>query len=36
MKKIIGRTDLIDFPELDLWNIGAKIDSGAYTSAIHC
>ncbi len=35
-KKIIGRTDRIDFPKLNLHNIEAKIDTGAYTSAIHC
>ncbi len=35
-KKIIGRTDRIDFPKLNLLNIEAKIDTGAYTSAIHC
>lgn len=32
----IGRTDKVDFPELGLVNIEVKIDSGAYTSAIHC
>lgn len=35
-KKIIGRTDKIDFPELELAGIDAKIDTGAYTSSIHC
>ncbi|WP_452597040.1 ATP-dependent zinc protease family protein [Pontimicrobium sp. MEBiC01747] len=35
-KQIIGRTDKIDFPELNLYAIDAKIDTGAYTSAIHC
>lgn len=35
-KKIIGRVDKIDFPKLNLFNIEAKIDTGAYTSAIHC
>lgn len=35
-KKIIGRTDKADFPELDLEDIDIKIDTGAYTSAIHC
>jgi len=35
-KKIIGRTDKIDFPKLNLFAIDAKIDTGAYTSAIHC
>ncbi|GAA3558308.1 ATP-dependent zinc protease family protein [Snuella lapsa] len=35
-KQIIGRVDKIDFPKLNLFNIDAKIDTGAYTSAIHC
>ncbi len=35
-KQTIGRTDKIDFPEWNLYDIDAKIDSGAYTSAIHC
>lgn len=35
-KKIIGRVDKIDFPKLDLDHVDVKIDTGAYTSAIHC
>ncbi len=35
-KKIIGRRDKADFPELQLKNIDIKIDTGAYTSSIHC
>lgn len=35
-KKIIGRTDKADFPLLDLFDIDIKIDTGAYTSSIHC
>lgn len=35
-KKIIGRVDKVDFPALDLFNVDVKIDTGAYTSAIHC
>jgi len=35
-KQILGRTDKVDFPELGLQNINVKIDTGAYTSAIHC
>ncbi len=35
-KKILGRVDKIDFPELNLNIIDVKIDTGAYTSAIHC
>ncbi len=33
---VIGRKDLIDFPEWELFKIEAKIDTGAYGSAIHC
>jgi hypothetical protein len=36
MKKIIGRKDKADFPELFLTNINCKVDTGAYTSSIHC
>lgn len=36
-KKItIGRKDKADFPELDLKEIDIKMDTGAFTSAIHC
>ncbi|MDP5078682.1 MAG: RimK/LysX family protein [Nonlabens sp.] len=35
-KIIIGRTDRADFPKLGLENIDIKIDTGAYTSSIHC
>lgn len=35
-KQVIGRVDKIDFPKLNLYNIDAKMDTGAYTSAIHC
>ncbi|GGH36699.1 peptidase [Mangrovimonas yunxiaonensis] len=35
-KPIIGRVDKVDFPSLGLFNIDVKIDTGAYTSAIHC
>lgn len=35
-KIVIGRKDRIDFPKLKLFNIDAKIDTGAYTTAIHC
>ena len=36
MKKTIGRTDKADFPDLHLKEIAVKIDTGAYTSSIHC
>ncbi|HEX8546492.1 MAG TPA: RimK/LysX family protein [Cytophagaceae bacterium] len=35
-KIVIGRSDIIDLPEFGVSNIKAKIDSGAYTSSIHC
>ncbi len=35
VKKIIGRSDVIDLPQLELFNLSAKIDTGANTSAIH-
>jgi len=36
LKKTIGRIDKADFPLLDLYEIAVKIDTGAYTSSIHC
>lgn len=36
MQKILGRYDRVDLPALDLKNIHAKIDTGAYTSSLHC
>jgi hypothetical protein len=35
-KKTLGRIDKADFPTLDLFDIDIKIDTGAYTSSIHC
>lgn len=35
-KKVIGRIDKADFPLLNLFDIDIKIDTGAYTSSIHC
>lgn len=35
-KRIIGRTDKVDFPKLGFQDIDVKIDTGAYTSSIHC
>ncbi len=34
--KTIGITDKIDLPEVDLFDLPCKIDTGADTSAIHC
>lgn len=36
IKGIIGRREMVDFPELELYEIEAKVDTGAYTSSIHC
>jgi len=36
LKRNIGRIDKADFPILDLYNIEVKVDTGAYTSSIHC
>ena len=35
-KRILGRRELIDFPAFALVGVEAKVDTGAYTSAIHC
>lgn len=35
-KLVIGKKDKADFPELDLYDIDVKVDTGAYTSSIHC
>ena len=32
----LGRYDRVDLPELGLFDIHAKIDTGAYTSSLHC
>lgn len=36
LKQKIGRVDKADFPLLQLLDIDVKIDTGAYTSSIHC
>lgn len=36
LKTVIGRTDILDFPNLNLFGLDVKIDSGAYTSSFHC
>ncbi|SMO90446.1 ATP-dependent zinc protease family protein [Fodinibius sediminis] len=33
---VIGRLESVDFPEWELFDIDAKIDTGAYTSSLHC
>jgi hypothetical protein len=33
---VIGMTDRIDLPELGVYDVDVKIDTGAYTSSIHC
>lgn len=35
-KKLIGRIEYIDMLEIGLEGLKAKIDTGAYTSSIHC
>lgn len=35
-KLVLGRTDKADFPEFDLEDIDVKIDTGAFTSTLHC
>ena len=36
MKRNIGRVDKADFPLLNLYDVEVKIDTGAFTSTIHC
>lgn len=35
-KRTLGRLDIVDFPKLELNGVNVKIDTGAYTSSIHC
>jgi hypothetical protein len=34
--RLIGRREFVDFPLLSISHVEAKIDTGAYTSSIHC
>lgn len=34
--QVIGRYDRVDLPELGLYNIHAKVDTGAYSCCLHC
>jgi hypothetical protein len=35
-RRVLGRKDLLDFPDFDLSDVPVKVDTGAFTSAIHC
>lgn len=35
-KPLIGRSEVADFPELGIYGVAVKIDTGAYNSSIHC
>lgn len=36
MKKTIGSFEKINFPEFGMKNVTAKVDTGAFTGALHC
>ena len=36
LKRQLGRRELVDFPAFALNSVEAKVDTGAFTSAIHC
>ena len=35
-KRVLGRQELVSFPAFGLVNVEAKIDTGAFTAALHC
>lgn len=35
-KQLIGRREEVDLPDWDLYEMEAKVDTGAYTSSLHC
>ncbi|HUH43403.1 MAG: RimK/LysX family protein [Sulfurimonas sp.] len=35
-KKIIGTKEIISIPDLELYNLDAKVDTGADSNALHC
>ena len=35
-KAVIGRKEKIGLPDFGLYNLDAKVDTGAYTSSLHC
>ncbi|WP_028981268.1 ATP-dependent zinc protease family protein [Sporocytophaga myxococcoides] len=35
-KLTIGRSDIIDLPDLKIFKVKAKVDTGAYSCSIHC
>lgn len=35
-KNVIGRVERIDLPDWDLFTLDAKIDTGAFSSSLHC
>jgi hypothetical protein len=36
LPRVIGRREFVDFPGLNMKGLEAKIDTGAYTCALHC